>query len=155
MNDRTTRRAGFAIDACARIYAAAESLERGEENPREVAQDIQRMAYAGVVSTPPAGGWPFEPSEKIINVTRGMAEVDLAKALRSDVTPTAPLPTRSVIIVQTEPGTVEVMDPADFGFLLDCAEVGLEGAPEFDAQGEPDPAGARADRLWAVLQRLR
>lgn len=35
-------------DALKRIYAAAEGILQGEENPQEAAQDIQRMVMNGL-----------------------------------------------------------------------------------------------------------
>ena len=52
----------FERDGLRRIYAAAQSLESGEENPIECAQDIQRMVqnlWSGRLVFP----WKFKPSD--------------------------------------------------------------------------------------------
>jgi hypothetical protein len=57
---------------------------------------------------------------------------------------------RSIVIIEADHLARTEFTPDDFDFLLDCAEVGLEGAPEvFSSDRE------RADRVWALVQRLR
>jgi hypothetical protein len=60
------------------------------------------------------------------------------------------MPERSIVIVDADHLVRTEFTPDDFDLLLDCAEIGLEGAPSgFSADDE------RANRVWALVQRLR
>lgn len=56
--------AGYPREALRRIYAAARALERGEENPREVAQAIQETVLNAMAGKPRFLD-KFKPSDEV------------------------------------------------------------------------------------------
>ena len=65
--------------ALLRIFAAARALERGEESPREVAHDIQRMAMLGLQNlnnTP----WPWEEHQGMQDIIAKATTVEAGTA---------------------------------------------------------------------------
>ncbi len=60
------------------------------------------------------------------------------------------MPERTIVTIDADHLPRTELTPDDFDFLLDCALVGLEGAPTDSSEED-----ARADRVWAMLQRLQ
>ena len=61
--DQVFKSLQFRGDALRRILSAAQALERGEANPREVAQEIQKMCDNGLLGIV-RWDWTWEPNKK-------------------------------------------------------------------------------------------